>query len=472
MRYKGCYFHAENNKVTLAYPNCIIAVDTEPELQVTLTPAKDSRDKFEFDETEAILHHQTKRRKYTTIPSSQTKCLQLSEYHQFTDEIRVKKLIPEAKLPRRATSGSVGFDVQSSQVTVIPAMSQAIVHTGLAMAVPTGMYLRIAPRSSLSMKGINVGAGVVDNDFRGEIKVVLQNTTSKPFTVPFHSSVAQFIFEKNAIPCLTVCNNLSQTSRGPGGFGSSNTKPKDLHFINRLKAKTAALRATTKRHGIQLVNISDRSDGVEDTCLHTSVPPVDVTNKKSSGPNATVHPPILPENSVNHSLPKTATFSQDYLAQSTGFYNNNNFIKYVPTVRDNNVNIKQHDGPPLSDEGYSATLRSRRRNTSPSKTSYAYSDVWHMDIGYGPTTAIGGIRYSLMLIDKATKLRRMYPLKNMTTSIPRAIKKFLNDVGTKPRIIRTDFDSKFLGAETRDILDTNQIRVEAAPPQKDSIKMV
>ena len=60
-------------------------------------------------------------------------------------------------------------------------MSQAIVHTGLAMAVPTGMYLRIAPRSSLSMKGINVGAGVVDNDFRGEIKVVLQNTTSKPY---------------------------------------------------------------------------------------------------------------------------------------------------------------------------------------------------------------------------------------------------------------------------------------------------
>ena len=138
----------------------------------------------------------------------------------------MKKLIPEAKLPRRATSGSVGFDVQSSQVTVIPAMSQAIVHTGLAMAVPTGMYLRIAPRSSLSMKGINVGAGVVDTDFRGEIKVVLQNTTSKPFTVPFHSSVAQFIFEKNAIPCLTVCNNLFQTSRGPGGFGSSNTKPK------------------------------------------------------------------------------------------------------------------------------------------------------------------------------------------------------------------------------------------------------
>ena len=74
--------------------------------------------------------------------------------------------------------------------------SQLTIHTGLAIEIPTGVYLRIASRSSMSKQGINVGTGVVDNDYRGEVKVILQNTTSQPFTVQKHSRIAQFIFEK------------------------------------------------------------------------------------------------------------------------------------------------------------------------------------------------------------------------------------------------------------------------------------
>ena len=109
--------------------------------------------------------------------------------------MRVKKL--EAKLPQRATSGSVGFDVHSTHDVIIPPHSQQTIHTGLAFAISTGIYLRIASRSSLTKQGINVGAGVVDNDYRGKVKVVLQNTTSTPFTVSKHSRIAQLIFEKN-----------------------------------------------------------------------------------------------------------------------------------------------------------------------------------------------------------------------------------------------------------------------------------
>ena len=76
-----------------------------------------------------------------------------------------------------------------------------------------------------------------------------------------------------------------------------------------------------------------------------------------------------------------------------------------------------------------------------------------MDIGFGPTSAIGGIQYCLMLIDKSTKFRHMNPLKNLTSSIPRALKKFLNDVGKKPALIRTDFDKKLIGSDARNFLD-------------------
>ena len=73
--------------------------------------------------------------------------------------------------------------------------SQICVHKGLAMAIPQGMYVRLASCSSLAIKGIEVGAGVIDNDYRGEIKVVLKNTTNSPFHIPLHSRISQCIFE-------------------------------------------------------------------------------------------------------------------------------------------------------------------------------------------------------------------------------------------------------------------------------------
>ena len=89
-----------------------------------------------------------------------------------------------------------------------------------------------------------------------------------------------------------------------------------------------------------------------------------------------------------------------------------------------------------------------------------------MDIGFGPTAAIGDIRYCLMLIDKGTKLRRMYPLKNLTSSISRALQQFLRDIGTKPKLIRTYFDKKLIGSQARAILDEAKIRIEGAPPKR------
>ena len=461
IQYAGCYFHAENNNATLAYPTHLIDIQTQPEFQIQLYPASHSTLPYLFDEQDAILLANTKRRKFNIIPSSQARLLPKTVHSKFQDTIRVKKLIPDAKLPSRATPGSAGFDVKSSHSTVIPPKSQMLVHTGLAMAVPTGVYLRIAPRSSLSLRGINVGAGVVDNDYRGEVKVILQNTTDTPYKINQHDRIAQFIFEKNSLPCLVLSKTLSNTHRGKGGFGSTDSK--QLHLINRIKAKTAALQTIHQKNYFKTHKLSGSPDTYEDEILSTDLPINLFTKIPSSTPNDV---PCLPTNSVNKSLPKSASYSKDFLNQSIGYYNNANFIKYLPTTGNNSVTIQTKDGPPLSDEGHTATMRSKRRNTKQPTKTYAYSDVWHMDIGFGPTSAIGGIQYCLMLIDKSTKFRHMYPLKNLTSSIPRALKKFLNDVGKKPALIRTDFDKKLIGSDARNFLDEKNIRIEAAPPKR------
>ena len=464
MKYSGCYFHAENNQACLAYPNAIIEVATTPEFHVSITPARHCTDLYLFNEAEAILAHNGKRRKYSVIEKTKLPYLPTSEASLLSKVVRVKKLIQEAKLPARATPGSAGFDVHSSHQTIIPPHSQQKIHTGLAMAIPKGMYLRIASRSSLASRGINVGAGVIDNDYRGEVQVVLQNNTDTPYTVKKNARIAQFIFELNSIPCLTVTNTLPSTTRGNQGFGSTNRE--DVTFINRLKARAAAHRVAITKNNIKLYNPNSDPHEDEDEVLMTSHLPVPKSQKKSLPTTSAALPSVLPENKVNMSLPATARYSQDFLAHTTGYYNNKNIIKYINQTTKNNVQITKQDGPPLSDEGQTATLRSKRRNTTPSTKKLQYSDVWHINIGFGPTSAIGGIRYCLMFVDKATRYRRMYPLKNLTTSITRAIKKFLVEVGTKPKLIRTDFDKKLIGSESRKIFDDEKIRVECAPPKR------
>ena len=152
MKYKGCYFHAEDNAAILAFPDTIIAVQTEPEMHVYIAPANNCTAKYTFNEADAILSHPTRRRKYTIIDKTKASLIPPANYSAFTDIVKVKKLVREATLPQRATIGSAGFDVTSTHDATLPPHSQTKIHTGLAMAVPSGIYLRIAPSSSLAMK--------------------------------------------------------------------------------------------------------------------------------------------------------------------------------------------------------------------------------------------------------------------------------------------------------------------------------
>ena len=90
------------------------------------------------------------------------------------DKLFVKRLCNNAALPKRGTEGSAGYDLSAAQDCLIPARGKGIVKTGLSISFPSDIYARIAPRSGLAVKTfIDVGAGVVDQDYRGELGVVL-----------------------------------------------------------------------------------------------------------------------------------------------------------------------------------------------------------------------------------------------------------------------------------------------------------
>lgn len=132
------------------------------------------------------------------------------------------KVDDSAITPRRASMGSAGLDLSSCEDISILGQGKALVPTGIAMAIPHGHYGRIAPRSGFSYRNhTDIGAGVVDSDYRGEIKVLIFNLSSEITKIKKGDKIAQIIIEKHSPLVPKLVTSLDNTVRGENGFGSS-----------------------------------------------------------------------------------------------------------------------------------------------------------------------------------------------------------------------------------------------------------
>jgi dUTP pyrophosphatase len=139
-----------------------------------------------------------------------------------TERLLFKRLHPEARLPTRGSAGAAGLDLYAVERMTIQPGGRAAVRTGLAAAIPQGFYGRVAPRSGLAVRhGVDVLAGVIDSDYRGEILCALVNHGEEPFEVEPGARVAQLIVEAIASPEPAWAEDLPETARGAGGFGST-----------------------------------------------------------------------------------------------------------------------------------------------------------------------------------------------------------------------------------------------------------
>lgn len=135
--------------------------------------------------------------------------------------LRIKLLSSTATCPRRQSGGAAGYDLHSAVATVIESGTCSLVPIGIALVLPENTYGRIACRSSLAVKGLSVEGGVIDSDYRGELKVLLRNHASSDFEIGVGDRIAQLIVEKIATPDVIVVDELEESARGSGGFGST-----------------------------------------------------------------------------------------------------------------------------------------------------------------------------------------------------------------------------------------------------------
>ncbi|MBQ8344692.1 MAG: dUTP diphosphatase [Clostridia bacterium] len=141
-------------------------------------------------------------------------------------QMNVKRCLPEAILPTYGSIEAAGADLYAclSEPVVIPPSETRLIHTGLAMEIPKGLVGLIYARSGLaSKKGLAPAnkVGVIDSDYRGEVMVALHNHGSEAQTVAHGERIAQLVLTPYVSADFRLCDELDDTARGTGGFGST-----------------------------------------------------------------------------------------------------------------------------------------------------------------------------------------------------------------------------------------------------------
>ncbi|MEG6615921.1 dUTP diphosphatase [Peptococcaceae bacterium 1198_IL3148] len=143
---------------------------------------------------------------------------------EYQAKIKVKKLSPDAQVPIKATLGSAGFDLHTVEEIYLKPGEHRAASTGLAFELPPGYAMLIYPRSGNAKKhGITLSnaVGVVDSDYRGEVKVLLYNAGNHAVTFQPGDRIAQAIIHRLPAIEIVECEELNHTARGSGGFGST-----------------------------------------------------------------------------------------------------------------------------------------------------------------------------------------------------------------------------------------------------------
>jgi dUTP pyrophosphatase len=137
-------------------------------------------------------------------------------------KVLITKLHPHAQIPKQMREGDAAFDLYASEDIIIAQQSQSLVSTGIALCIPNGYVGLIWDRSGLAAKSqLTTMGGVIDSNYRGEIKVILRNFSSSEYKIQKHDRIAQMIIQKHESISFEEVAELPISERNENAFGSS-----------------------------------------------------------------------------------------------------------------------------------------------------------------------------------------------------------------------------------------------------------
>jgi dUTP pyrophosphatase len=136
-------------------------------------------------------------------------------------QIKIKKLHRDAIIPKYAHEGDAGMDIYSIEDTIMPAGERAIISTGITIELPKDYVSLIWDRSSLAVNGVTTMGGVIDSGYRGEYKIILFNASNDDYVIKKGQKIAQILIQKVETAEIKQVEELTESSRGEGRFGST-----------------------------------------------------------------------------------------------------------------------------------------------------------------------------------------------------------------------------------------------------------
>ena len=156
-------------------------------------------------------------------------------------------LCPDAIVPQRATKGTISYNLHATTPVTIPPATRTLVPTSISIETPDNTYGRITLHSGLASKAnVNIGARVINPDYRGELKVLMINNSNKPHKVHSGDCIAQLILEGAQTPLIVVTDSLSTTIRGQAGFGLTDMTPELAEIFEVTLSHTASTKLASK----------------------------------------------------------------------------------------------------------------------------------------------------------------------------------------------------------------------------------
>jgi len=482
---QGCIFYVEGNSATLTFPTFVHNVKIKDELILHATSFKAI---FKSHDPNPSVQDCPKTNKVTLTKTVNTNSI-LKYYLSSVN----------AKAPTKSTSESAGYDLYASRRVIIPPNSRCKVNTHLSLEIPHGTYGRIAARSGLTMShNIDVGAGVIDSDYRGEVIPILINNSKTPFLIQIGDKIAQIIMTKLTLTTLQETNNLSNTLRGEQGFGSSDTElvlaPHKINLmLNQLKFnKKITLKIPDQQDFtkgsmrfendeyifhlkefpkvIHTFNVDQIKFLIQRRHLLLGHSHLITTHETNTNDHRL--PLLRTVDTPLGSSPSKISYSIDQLRRNFGFRNVDSIAKELRITSKDTFSISTLDREPIIDLGEVSTMDRPPRNTHPLPLPQNVGEVVHADIIFGSGVAIGGARYALFLVDRATRHKFVYPIQDLKTDILPSFIKFFAEIGRVPSLIRTDFDYKLMGRTIEKHLELNQCQLQSAPPELQSINGV
>jgi dUTP pyrophosphatase len=467
---------------------------------------QDPNDVLIFDEEHAKKCEKYTRNKTLSVYSAKaTEWLDEADVSPLTETVKIRKIRDSAMYPTRASEGAAGYDVYAPSKYIIQPNEIVKIPLGFAISPPPGMYTRIADRSSLASQGLVTRGGVIDRDYTGDVTVCFQHTGPTPISIRAGSRIAQLIFEKNGTPFIEAVTALPATTRGSGGFGSTNHASRTQTYRinddkliltckrgNYLHAKTILAPAvitddstktsesnnppkpkpnqdeTRGATPMTSVNIdASPKTPISDFLEQTTNLIADNQSSQDTAAKTKQYRSRLPRvDNVNSALPKVITLSQNKIRLATGFTKSDRLIKNMGKVGQPTVRVSNSRRNPSINPGETASMRKISSTKIPATPTTEFSEKWHMDIVYGPCTAIGGITHGLYCVESTTRTQMIFPLKNLTDSLVSGIRRFLRKCGRKPDKLYTDFDPKLILGDVAKYLEHKEIEIIAAPPDR------